>query len=76
MHNLFLKEGTDGWSRTREGSGRSQVRAAAQDLPAAKLRHSDSTRQHQEVWKLSVVAKERDFGYKRGHFYSEHCELT
>ena len=52
MHNLFLKEGRDGWSRMREGSSRSQVRAAAQDLPAAMLGHSESTRGHRLVWKL------------------------
>lgn len=60
----------------RGGSGRWQVRAPSRTCPLPSSGTVTALTGTGWFGNLSEVAKERVVGYKRCHFYSEHCELT
>ena len=74
----FVFKGRERWMELDQGREREVAGEGCRAGPASC--QARAQRQHPQapggLETLSVAAKERDFGYKRGHFYSEHYELT
>jgi len=74
----FVFEGGERWMEPDEGREQQVTGEGCCTGPASG--HARAQREHSRapagLETLSVAAKERDFGYKRGHFYSEHSELA